>query len=134
MDTNAYFIMITSKKELQFYILADRMMNRGCFKYTLKTRILSFIYPDYIMDFLEAMRKTDYYLYKSKKTLIYKIPYLYYWRKFSKLSIQLSITLPPQCCGYGLVLHHHGTIVCGSTNRIGNFALINTSTCIESCN
>ena len=53
--------MIHSKKELQFYIMADRMMNRGCFKPRIMDRLMGLLFPDLIMDFLVAMRKSDYY-------------------------------------------------------------------------
>lgn len=53
--------MIHSKKELAFYIKADYMMNRGYFKPSLKQRLKNIIYPDYIMQFLVAMRKVAYY-------------------------------------------------------------------------
>lgn len=52
---------IRTKKELKFYILADRMMNRGCFKYSLARRLKNLLSPDYIMDYLEEMRKFSYY-------------------------------------------------------------------------
>lgn len=53
--------MIHSKKELDFYIKADYMMNRGYFKPSLKQRLKNFIFPDYIMLFLVSMRKVAYY-------------------------------------------------------------------------
>ena len=53
--------MIRSKQELDFYIKADYMMNRGNFKPTLKQRIKNLFAPDYIMQYLEAMRKVSYY-------------------------------------------------------------------------
>lgn len=53
--------MIRTKKELDFYIKADYMMNRGYFKPSLKQRIKNLIMRDYIMDFLVIMRKIDYY-------------------------------------------------------------------------
>ena len=53
--------MIRTKKELDFYIQADFMMNRGYFKPSLKQRIRTLISPDYIIDFLVSMRRVDYY-------------------------------------------------------------------------
>ncbi len=53
--------MITCKKELRFYIMADMMMNRGYFKRTLVRRVFEVISPDYIMLYLKAMRKCCYY-------------------------------------------------------------------------
>lgn len=53
--------MIRDKRELNFYIQADLMMNRGSFKKNLLTKIKEFILPDYIMNYLRYMRKADYY-------------------------------------------------------------------------
>lgn len=53
--------MIKSKKELEFYIMADYMMNRGYFKPSLKQRIKNFLFPDYIMQYIISMRKVAYY-------------------------------------------------------------------------
>lgn len=52
---------ITSRKHLQFYLQADLMMNRGYFSVPWKKRLQHLIDPDYIMDFLIAMRKVQYY-------------------------------------------------------------------------
>ena len=60
--------------------------------------------------------------------LINEIRLLYYKRKFIRLGYKLGYSIGPYCFGYGLTLHHHGTIIVGSNNRIGNYALINTST------
>lgn len=53
--------MIHSKKELDFYIKADYMMNRGYFKPSFKQRLKNILFPDYIMQYLIAMRKVAYY-------------------------------------------------------------------------
>lgn len=52
---------ITSRKQLRFYLKADMMINRGYFKPTLKQKLINLISPDYIMEFLKAMRKVQYY-------------------------------------------------------------------------
>ena len=53
--------MIHTKKELKFYIQADRMMNRGVFEYSFVQKVRNLLHPDYIMRYLEAMRKVSYY-------------------------------------------------------------------------
>lgn len=53
--------MIKTKKELRFYILADRMMNRGCFTFPVKYRIVRLFAPDYILNYLVSLRKMEYY-------------------------------------------------------------------------
>ncbi len=59
------FIMITSRKQLKFYLQADMMMNRGYFKVPLKKRFIQLFSPDYIMEFLKSMRKVQYYTYRG---------------------------------------------------------------------
>lgn len=53
--------MISSKKELKFYIMADMMMNRGKFKWSLRDRIKHLFLPDDIMRYLKSMRCCTYY-------------------------------------------------------------------------
>ena len=117
--------MIQSKKELDFYIKADYMMNRGYFKPTFKQRLKAILSPDYIMDFLITMRRVDYYT-QTRQT----IPLIINKFKYKKLSIKLGFSIGAEVFGYGLVIPHYGTIVVGENNRIGNYAVLHSSTCI----
>ena len=54
----------------------------------------------------------------------------YYKLKVHKLGMKLGFTIAENVFGYGLVIPHYGTIVVGSGNRIGNYAVLHTSTCI----
>lgn len=45
---------------------------------------------------------------------------------------KLGFSIGHRCFGYGLVIPHYGTIVVGPTNKIGNFAVLHTSSCIAS--
>ena len=54
-------MQITSKKQLQLYLCADYMMNRGKFNPSIIDRVRNLFSPDYIMSYLVAMRKTSYY-------------------------------------------------------------------------
>ena len=122
--------MITSKKELNFYIKADRMMNRGCFDYSLKKKIQNFLFPDLIMRYLEVMRKAQYYSNCSLGGANHCFAF-YYKNRFYKLGLKLGFSIGYNVFGYGLVLPHYGTIVVGGCNRIGNYAVLHTSTCIS---
>ena len=53
--------MIETKKELDFYLKADLMMNRGTFKKSLKDSLKNMIVPDYIIEYLRCFRKAEYY-------------------------------------------------------------------------
>lgn len=56
-----YAFVKKPKLELQFYICADSMMNRGYFEKSLLMKVVSLIRPDWIMEYLTALRKVEYY-------------------------------------------------------------------------
>ncbi len=56
---------------------------------------------------------------------------IYHYFRFRRLGIKLGFTIGPKVFGYGLVIPHYGTIVVGGSNRIGNYAVLHTSTCIS---
>ena len=103
-------------------------MNRGRYKPSLTDKIKNLFFPDYIMNFLSAMRKVSYY--KHKKGVNQFILYIWYYYKYRKLKIKLGFNIGYDSLGYGVIIPHHGTIVIGSSNRIGNYAVLHTSTCI----
>ena len=104
---------IKSKKELDFVIKADLMMNRGKFKNSVTDTIKEFFSPDYIVKYLQAMRKCSYYKHSGG------ILFHYFHRRYNKLGLKLGFSI-----GYN-------TLVGGGSNRIGNDAVLHTSTCIS---
>lgn len=123
--------MITSRKELKLYIMSDMMMNRGVFKRTIKARLKNIISPDYIMEYLKALRHVEFYT-ECKRNIYRKALYKRKWRK---LGYKLGFSISPNVCGYGLVIPHYGTIVVGGGgNRIGNYCVLHTCVCITSGN
>ena len=120
--------MIQSRKELLFYIMADTMINRGYFTPSISKRITQLFNPDIVIDFLSNMRRFSYY--SHQEGILNRVKAGYYKLKFLKLSKKCGFSIGADCFGYGLLIHHYGTIVCGGNNRIGNFAVLNTSTCI----
>ena len=121
--------MIKTKKELDFYLKTDLMMNRGAFKKSLKVRLKDIIVPDYIMEYLKCLRKAEYYKNCRGGALKY-----FYEYKLSKLEIKLGFSIAKNVFGYGLVIPHFGTIVVGSGNQIGNYAVLHTCICITAGN
>lgn len=120
--------MIETKKDLDNYIIADYVMNRGYTHPSFIVWIKQILFPDYLMQYLVSMRKFSFY---SKKCgLRNKILSLYYQRKFLRLGLKLGYSIDPYVLGYGCVIPHHGTIVVGGGNIVGNFAVLHTSTCI----
>lgn len=118
---------ISSKNELDFFLKADSMMNLGCFTRSLRKRIKDLFVPDYQMRFLRAMRRNAYY--SSRKGIVNKIWGWYNRLIQRRMGIILGWSIDCNSFGYGLLLLHYGTIVVGP-NRIGNYAVLHTSTCI----
>lgn len=116
--------MIKSKKELNFYLQADMMMNRNVFKKDIKMRLKDVVYPDYIMKYLKCLRKLEYQI-NCGGVLKY-----YYKIKLYKLGLRLGFSIGTNVLGYGVVIPHYGTIVVGNGNIIGNYSVLHTSTCI----
>lgn len=53
--------MIETKKDLEFYLKADMMMNRGSFKKDIKSKLKNIIVKDNIMEYLKCLRMVEYY-------------------------------------------------------------------------
>ena len=115
-------MIIKTKKELRFCLMADNMMNRGSFKIIWKQRLKNLLRPDISMKYLRCMRKLSYYKYKKNPL------WIYYHCKYLRLGLRLGYTIGHDSCGYGLVLPHYGTIVIGMKNTIGNYAMIHVGT------
>ena len=121
---------IKTKKELKFVILADKIMNDIGDGFLGKIR--KCLSPDYKCKsrFLVEMRKVSYY--RHQKGLLSKLLLAFHYAKYEKLGIKLGFTIGSDALGYGVVIPHYGTIVVGNTNRIGNYAVLQTSVCISS--
>lgn len=121
-----YIMEIKTRKQLKFVIESDYIMNRGYSSPNLAMRLKNLIAPDYIMQYLVAIRMDNYYsnVGKSILLIINKI-------KLRRLSIKLGFSIGSRVFGYGLVIPHYGTIVVGGTNRLGNYCVLHTSTCIS---
>lgn len=121
--------MISSKKELRFYLKADLMMNRGCFKLSFKEHLKRLLVPDLIMRYLISLRYYDWYVSRSGAGIMNPLC-LYHIRRYHKLGARLGFSIGISSIGYGIVIPHYGTIVIGPTNHIGNFSVLHTSICI----
>lgn len=122
--------MISSKKELHFYITADRIMAGKTEKKALKEYITDLFKADDILGgYQRSMRKVAYYKNTSKKGLGY---YYQNW-KFKKLGgVRLGgFSIGYNVFGYGLLIPpHYGTIVINEHTTAGNFCVLHTATCI----
>lgn len=120
--------MIKTKKELDFYIKADRIMRGLPLKPSLKEKLLSYFNGGDIIDFQRLMRKYSYYSNISNPNIIQKIKCNYYHYLYKKISLRLNFSIGPDVFGYGLLIPHYGTIVINSKARVGNFAVVHTCT------
>lgn len=118
--------MIKSKEQLQFFLKADMIANRGRESFNVCERFKLLLFPDYIIEFLRALRYEEYYHNLNKKGLCRAINLL----RLQRLGVKLGFSIPINVFGYGLVIPHYGTIVVGAGNKIGNYAVLHTSTCI----
>lgn len=123
--------MITNKKELHFYIIADRIMNGIPTKRTLRERLYFFQSPHMkIINVLRYMRMTSYYKGLEKPSIMNRLLGTWYSYMYGKLSIRLGFSIGCNVFGYGLVIPHYGTIVVNDGVMAGNYCVLHTSTCI----
>lgn len=126
--------MIQSKRDLKFYIAADRIMNGFPERKSLKEILVNWIdrpVSGLILRYLRAMRYYSYYKNTVKRKFSTKMLLMLVWhRRWNKMSLKLGYSIGPNSLGYGVVLPHHGTIVVNENAQIGNFSVLHTSTCI----
>lgn len=120
--------MITSRKELKFYLKADEIMNEQVFPQGFIKRLLL---PNPIQKFMRCMRKLEYYDYKRKLSPFYIPMFLWYKMRYNKLSIMNGFDIPINSLGYGCRIGHRcGIIISGST-KIGNYCCIYRCSCAD---
>lgn len=105
--------MIKTKKDLYDYMEADKL-HLG---YKKKRPSL---FKDEIWKFEIALRKREYFENILKHNLITKLCLIYYRLKHHKWSIKLGFQVPPNVCGKGLRINHHGLLVISPLAKIGN--------------
>lgn len=126
---------IETRKDCDFFIAADRIMN-GLPEHKspmecLRNFIDKPIEGGLIMEYLRALRKYAYHRNTFKNKISFKAVKMLFWhRRLNVLSLKLGFHIGPDTLGYGVVLPHHGTIVINHDVRVGNFAVMHTSTCI----
>ena len=127
--------MIQTKKDLAFYIAADRIMNG----YQPAKNGMSWIKESFLMGggkiiilrYLESLRKYAYYSNNNRRLLSWNsVMLLYYRYRLEKLSLRCGFSIGTNSLGYGVVIPHYGTIVVNENARIGNYAVLHTCTCV----
>ncbi len=126
--------MIRCRKELAFYIAADRVMNGYPPKRNLLTRLNeSFVIggtKTVVIKYLYHMRRYAYFYNTKDYSLWNKIMMVYEHYRLGKLAIKTGFSIGQNALGYGVVIPHYGTIVVNEDARIGPLAVLHTSTCI----
>lgn len=105
--------------------MADRMMNTGSFKPSIKQRIYEFLGGGSILRYLTHLRKTEYYA--GRNTLLY----IYHKLRYISLGRNLGFSIGLNTLGYGVVIPHYGTIIVGSPAKIGNYCVLQACTCVS---
>ena len=104
--------MIKSKRDLDFYLAADK------FALGKKAKHPSRWLSGEIWRFQIALRKFEYYM-NAKRTLGNRLMLKYYGTKKHRLGLKLGFFIPPNVFGPGLRINHFGNIVVNSAARVG---------------
>lgn len=127
--------MIITKKDLEFYIAADRIMNGYPAFRSIKDRIKETVLigggKTMVIKYLYRLRRYAYYYNNHKKLVSFNSVMMLLERyKLNKLAVRLGFSIGTNSLGYGVVIPHYGTIVVNDDARIGNYAVLHTCTCI----
>ena len=110
--------MITSKREYEYYLEADRIALDRKKKGGVIGTMNHFFFPDYIWLFQKRLRKFEFLL-NTQSTIYSKARCkIAYWR-YRRLGVRLGFTIPPNVFGPGLSIAHQGTIVVNTGARVG---------------
>lgn len=120
--------MIRTRKELDFFIKADKLMNTGTYMFNFRQKLSLWLGFSPTLKWICLMRKTHFF--KHQDSFLHRLFYYFYKFRFRHYSKKLGFSIGEDVFGYGLVIPHYGTIVVGDTNRIGNFAVLHTGSCI----
>lgn len=110
--------LIQSKKDLEFYLAADRIALGIQHPSTLSQK-LKFHFAEDIFKFERLLRKTEYRL-NCDKSLFGKFRVAYLCYRLTRKGLKLGFEISPNCFGAGLGIAHLGTIVVHHKTRIGS--------------
>ena len=101
--------MISSKKELYYYLEEDRKAYGKPQKNTLKGRIVNWLFPDKNYEYLRCIRHLEYY--NNCTGGISKLLVIFYNLKKARLRAKTGIELQEGCAGAGLHIAHGKIVV-----------------------
>lgn len=108
--------MIDSKDSYYEYLEADRIANN---KKSKKANI----FGDYTFNYLNLMRKLEYYT-NCRSDLFAKIYRKYLYARYKQLSVKTGIQIPINTFGKGLGLFHYGSIIVNGSAKFGDYCVI----------
>lgn len=120
--------MVTSRKQLRFYLQAD-MMNRGYFKEPLKVRLMHLLaHQDYTMECFKAMKKGQYYSHNCSHYGTIVVGNTNRIGQYATLHTSTCITDTGRRIGKGLLLSTGSMITGGEV--LGNHIVVATSSVV----
>lgn len=107
--------IIQNRHDLRAWIKAD--VKRQSQHHPFLAR---FTYGEHALtrDYLETLRKLEYYL-NNKKSILYKLLYAWYFLMYRRKCLKTGIYIYPNTCGPGLLLPHPGFIRVDAFCHIG---------------
>jgi serine O-acetyltransferase len=120
--------MITSKKDLRYYIAEDYKMHEHRMKPSdsLENKLHNFLYKyfDKVLLFQRTLRRLEYYTNICRNNQWAIIQRIRYYLLYKKLSYKLGFTIPINVIGSGLFIAHYGTIIINHRATIGSNCIL----------
>ena len=104
--------MITSKKELGYYLSQDALALQCQRKHPK-------LFGDLIWKFQIILRKAEFFSYMYQKKKFYVLHYFWYKLLLHNYAVKLGFSIPINVFGPGLSIAHYGTIVVNDAARVG---------------
>ncbi|MBQ7140960.1 MAG: serine acetyltransferase [Bacilli bacterium] len=116
--------MISSKKELKYFLLCDKIALKINKKQKFPIPLVNNIWKYEIL-----LRKCEYH-----KNTKHKFRYLLYKLRLLKLGEKLTIKIDPNVFGPGLSIAHYGSIIVNPNSKVGNNCRIHEGVTIGATN
>ena len=123
-------ILIKTRKELNDFLRSDKDIY---IRHSLKERLTDlFLVREnvQIYRFVKAMRYTQYYTTNMRKSVLNKLMFLYFSRKYNKLSLKYGLIIGATAFDKGICIYHTGNIVVNALCSIGENCKLHGSNCI----
>lgn len=117
--------MITTKKELEFYIHEDAKRNnisRGWWFYVLA--LMSGYESAYVFRYLKQLRRCEWH-FNNRTNVCHQVMYFLGHIRLKRLGLKIGLHIPLNTCGYGLrIIHLAGGCILNA-KKVGNYCGFN---------